>query len=897
MKYITISCFALFISIGQQLSGQTLVPHPIPCIDVTPASIGALPSGVQANDCITVEGETVNFNPAQNYSIKAGEFIEMNANTVIQPDAVHQFHAFIEGTGLDLAWYTPNSTPGIVERYDKLELGVQFENTIKTKIEHFIDNTPGPQLNPFNPDEVDLYAEFFLFYDGVWNLVKKVNGFYYEEFQREINEWDTVETAHDFRIRFSPNSTGNWKCKISAAVSGHGILNAHEFTFQCVPSDREGFVEVGINKRYFNRGGKPFFPVGHNLFGPSHDSAANATSSIPEYIDYYNEMRELSENGANYFRHIVCPWNTEIEFEHLGNYANRMINAWEMDNMLDSAAAFDLVMHLNMAIHYTFERPIELHQQRYWDWARAGDSLTNPVTGPDVGCFNSNDSGYCYRNELAMEDPINFFDDPLAQSFYKKRIRYMLARWGYSTQIGIWEILSESNHTGRAATIEWIPGVACETIPELLYEPYTDIPDIFPERLYNWHHTMAEYMHTELDVNQPISANYTGIPDVENSDFTLKSPYIDVATYNEYRIEIDKYEDSYITSEGRFHADTSSAYADKPFMHSEYGMGDEKIYECDNNSTFIKRAVLTPFTGLATSAITWDDQKNERDTWKHLRTIREFMEDIPLDADNWRAQKPIVTPDKAIEVFYLRNFDEVGYRAAGVVSNRTYNFFTQAEGDSTNCLKPDRLEFTIEGGDIYLESQNFIGADYETEMVLPNMGWLKHYSIQWFNAITGNLIFTEGRWTNTSSELPIEFPLLTGDETQPLVFFQVYPWNEPEFKTPIQLENTNTAINNFVGQETSENENTTLALENLTDWPSEPIITLSPNPAKNRVKINVTGYDTRTIEWQLTNGLGTIIKTGKTNESNFTLDLSVYSNGIYFLTLKNLDYVTKIIKQ
>lgn len=56
----------------------------------------------------------------------------------------------------------------------------------------------------------------------------------------------------------------------------------------------------------------------------------------------------------------------------------RMHNAWEFDNILDTAKAIDLKMHFNMAVHFTFERP-NGYGNVYWDWSAAGDSLNTPI--------------------------------------------------------------------------------------------------------------------------------------------------------------------------------------------------------------------------------------------------------------------------------------------------------------------------------------------------------------------------------------------------------------------------------------------------------------------------------------------------------------------------------------
>lgn len=109
MKHIILFYTVLWLTSG--IKAQVVVPYPIPCVEVSPANVAGLPSGVQATDCVESEGETVTFDSNQNYSIRAGEFIQFDANTVIEPDSSHQFHAYINNGGMDLAWYAPYSTP------------------------------------------------------------------------------------------------------------------------------------------------------------------------------------------------------------------------------------------------------------------------------------------------------------------------------------------------------------------------------------------------------------------------------------------------------------------------------------------------------------------------------------------------------------------------------------------------------------------------------------------------------------------------------------------------------------------------------------------------------------------------------------------------------------------
>ena len=207
-----------------------------------------------------------------------------------------------------------------------MEIGVQFDSTIHNKIERFVNREAGTKLNPFNPEDVDVYAEFWHLVEGSWYRDKRVNGFYYQEFSRDIDTltWDTVETQHNFRIRYAPPALGTFRCRITAEVFGHDTIIASDFTFEVVPSSNKGFMEVGENYKYFEFGEEPFFPVGHNLLGPedAEKGASYKPTTVPAYgyVNYHKALRHLKESGANYYRYLVSPWQTEIEFLHFCDY-------------------------------------------------------------------------------------------------------------------------------------------------------------------------------------------------------------------------------------------------------------------------------------------------------------------------------------------------------------------------------------------------------------------------------------------------------------------------------------------------------------------------------------------------------------------------------------------------
>lgn len=891
MKNVIKLVFVLGLCFSQNAISQVVIPHPIPCLEVTPDNVGDLESGVQANDCIEADGATVTFSSDQNYSIKAGEYIQFDDNTVIEPDTAHSFHAFIQREDLDLAWYYPNATPGTVGRYEKLEIGAQFGDSINDKILNFVENSAGDSINPFNPDEIDLYAEFWYLIDSTWYGPKRINGFFYQEYERGSTHWDTVLTTHNFRVRYAPPITGTYRCKVTAEVEGHGTQTTSEFTFECVTSSNKGFVDVGENKRYFVRGNEPFYPVGQNITGPRRPSGVNTPAKPDAYLEFYETMGELKDNGANYFRYIASPWQTEIEFEHLGNYSNRMTNAWEFDNILDSAKSLDLMMHFNMAMHYNFEKPSG-YGFVYWDWSAAGDSLNTPISPDGVGgCFRDFDVGYCYRNDLGLTDPEDFFTNADAIKHYKNRIRYMVSRWGYSTNIAVMELLSEASHVATLVELEYLEGDGCYPVENTLYRPY-DKDSLFPEKIFDWHLIMADFMKDSLGMSEHlISVNYAGEPDYYNNDLSYYLVDVDIMTYNEYSLHINQTFKTYKTVSEKYHKYGTDFYGNKPFMNSEYGTG-AKTYLCDNNTGFLHRICETPFTGLAGVALTWDYHYNEADTWQHFKHVNDMMAGIPLDAENWRAGEAMVQDDKSVEVMYLRK-EETGEESkiAGVIANKTFNYWTQSTGGE--CADGDNepnLEYRI--------ANDFIYSDLEEEnMEFQDMGSHKNFKIDWFNAVTGASLGTTPQSSNLWGKLSLRFPdTLTGDGTCPIIFFKLYPSGDT-FLTQVDAGGKKSGLPESFKK---EGEIEPIA---LTDWSinneSQILsVLVSPNPVKSTINVSVS-YLNEGMRWSLTDLKGNILDQGIVLSTNFNLDLSVYSSGGYYFIIESETnrVSTQIIKQ
>ena len=95
------------------------------------------------------------------------------------------------------------------------------------------------------------------------------------------------------------------------------------------------------------------------------------------------------------------------------------------------------------------------------------------------------------------------------------------------------------------------------------------------------------------------------------------------------------------------------------------------------------------------------------------------------------------------------------------------------------------------------------------------MGVKKKYRIEWFNAFTGESVDEEVIKSNLFGKLNINLPegiILSGNEEQPILLFQIYPLSEPSFKTPVGAEVDLRAFKNIFKSDPS------LKIMDLTKW-------------------------------------------------------------------------------
>jgi hypothetical protein len=267
---------------------------------------------------------------------------------------------------------TNTSTVG---KYEKFEVKLELENV--------------SYENPFDPEEIDVYAIF----SAPSGKNYRVNGFY-----------DNYNNANQWKLRFSPNETGVYNFRLF--VYNEDQTGASEYnSFRAVESEHKGWIKPSDNNPHYFKydDGSSYFAVG-------------------VYSPWRNDP-ERFETFAKYDANLFAIWDigyggfvngTGIIEEELGKYNQEKCG--RIDSLLSILEKDDIKLMYAIWPHDLFSETV---------WAAEWDK--NP-----------------YRHLIDVAD---VYSDSLVWEYQKKKYRYLIARYAHSRSWGIWELINEMNGT------------------------------------------------------------------------------------------------------------------------------------------------------------------------------------------------------------------------------------------------------------------------------------------------------------------------------------------------------------------------------------------------------------------------------------------------------------------
>jgi len=735
-------------------------------------------------------------------------------------------------------------------QYEKIEWGLRLPAQINNAISNWITNQERgtnlkPSINPFDPDDIEVQAEIFK--NGIGTaagegLVEIIDGFFYLGYSRNTtdsdrNLWDWTEKSSefDFRVRYSALTSGEYNIKYTVNTKLFGVLESALSDFSVVQGDQsKGFVSISKNKHYFvTPDQQVFIPIGKNIWEGAFDCYCNIPDQIMEpgqtsansvcdkcfdtgeddiccglntenrlsrykiwkkgktvremclplvsYIKLHQVLEQYARSGANTVRFPVIQSSFDFEFEKINNYYDRQYQAWEFDQLVEHCSELDLRIQLNMGLQTIYQN--HPYGNVNWDWFD-----TNVCDEPGKS------QAWCYRNDLKLENPIDFFASADARNYYKKKLRYFIARWGYSKDIILIELLSEMNGVGSGTVYEHsAEGCTYWNNPKHIPLRY-DIDMAYRRTLSSWNLEMASYIKNTLEHKRHmLSVDYTGrapmgiytdSPDnpcgSEYLDMSWNSPDLDVICWNNYGAGATRFRgfavDEYGVKGGQpglqcdenneptvgFQATT------KPVLYGENGFGDH-IMSCDHTG-FIKELVALPFTGHANSGMSWDEVMDTTH-WLWMGSISRFLDSevypfVDLGKEDWM---PTYANSESggtskVETVFLKNRKRGNKKLVGVLMNRSWNWYTASEGGTCDKLPDESV--------IPVFMNPFTDASPGEEPIrISSMETMRKYTIEYFDPISGEVL---GTATDTSLNGRIilkNYPTLTAE--RPLVYFKV----------------------------------------------------------------------------------------------------------------------------
>ena len=447
---------------------------------------------------------------------------------------------------------TPNSAN--IAKFDKFEVNIDLT---------------AAYANAFDYDDIAVTATF----TAPGGRVDVVDGFFMQDYTIGGNGFALPVGSGSFRVRYSPNETGTWSYVISC-TNASGTTTMPAATFNCQASVAPGFIRKNATNYLAFDNGSQYIPIGENMGWQSNNVVNN-------YTDWVND---LAGNGGTFIRVWMSSWAFALEWKNASNNFQglkkyKQSNAFYLDWLLDYCRQKNVYMMLTLNNH--------------------GQVSTN--VNPEW-----NDNPYNAANGGPATNTWDFFTNATAKALHKNRLRYIIARYGYSQNIQSWELFNELHWTND-----------------------------FENRkadLTAWDNEMSTYIKGKDVYKHLVTTSYGGTEVVTN---TWSLPNIDF-TQTHFYVNSPNIETVLAGANQSF----LSQYS-KPTLNGEFGLGPagNTLSANDPNGVHIHNAIWgSMFSGGLGSGMTWwwDDYIEPQNLYYHYKPLSSVVSLISFKNDNYK---------------------------------------------------------------------------------------------------------------------------------------------------------------------------------------------------------------------------------------------------------------------
>ena len=437
--------------------------------------------------------------------------------------------------------------------------------------------------NPFDPNAVTLDATVAL--PSGKQMV--VPGFWFQDYARSLQDpavsgKGAVELLRaveepEWRVRFASGEVGLHQVTLILRTGGTTRRSA-PMAVRVAAAPGGGFVRASRrNPQYLeDDSGRAFFPIGENL----------CLYQQREGTYYFDRMlAHLAAAGGNYVRLwqeyyvprdlkvIAHPGDSdyagfplETQATGLGRYD--LQSAWRLDYVTGLAAA------LGIRYQITFEMVVWWLERMHHRWPR------NP--------YNAANGGPCVK-------PLDYLTNPEARELAKRRVRYSVARWGWSSNLLAWELWNE-----------------------------VDLMDGFnTEANVTWHRDVGAYLQQVDPFGHLVTTSWR-----DPGMFAL--PQITLVQAHSYWAQ--PYDAAQYSLQDTDHLMRPFG---KPFFFGEQGMeGDLKVDP--EGKTFHDCIWTTAVSGAAgVGMYWWWDYVEDNNLYRHYQPLAKFVSGVDWPARRW----------------------------------------------------------------------------------------------------------------------------------------------------------------------------------------------------------------------------------------------------------------------
>ncbi|MHB8261725.1 MAG: 3-coathanger stack domain-containing protein [Bacteroidia bacterium] len=381
-------------------------------------------------------------------------------------------------------------------QWSRFEMGINLPDispdNLNTNINTFLTTGTGG-INPYNPDQIKIQCDFtdqngktytrygFFFVDFP---IGTIGGTTFTGPDPDNPQYDQSLTNYPFRIRFAPpvlgNYTFNFKVYLNGTLQTYPAYQCSG-TFTCqgdvgysTPLSMGGQNNAHLQDAH----GNMFFAMGRNIPFAEGASGAYAFATQQDFAVQQNRIQNLKNAGGNWVRVRMDPWSNDVEWEQLGVYGSnipvgnsfqRFYRQWqakEFDQTLFQLEDFSgMYMFLTLLEDQTFLNPGAIGYISGSGWPN------NPYNNSALGVTTQWD----------------FITSSTAQAQFKKRLFYIMARWGYSSNIGVISLINET---------DGFPGYGSN-----------------PSDMLTWQQTMATYLKSFYPQHL-LTSGYANVPQI-----------------------------------------------------------------------------------------------------------------------------------------------------------------------------------------------------------------------------------------------------------------------------------------------------------------------------------------------------------------------------------------------